>query len=224
MPISLSIEPSDFVVPSGPVMVLVKVDRAAFQHLDPTMTPLTNADSGSTVKRKGKAAIEKVRRDLSVKLFGTDIPRSDISNFYRDPDFPAAPDSDGQVSSWRQIRYIGFHWKRDVPADGLSPAVVTLTSEPEPVDDCLRFHAVEITDEDGKDCAVGHILHAEARRRAEMEAEEAQAAPDAQQLRWPSEQHVPGIKGRRHWSDPHFKGPSEFERDGEIVRRRISGQ
>ncbi len=45
MPVSLRLEPSDFVVPSGPAVVSVKIDREALQHLDPSMTPLTDADS-----------------------------------------------------------------------------------------------------------------------------------------------------------------------------------
>jgi hypothetical protein len=87
MPVSLTIEPSDFVVPSGPVMIFAKVHRKAFRHLDPSMVPLTDADSSSTVSRKGKAAVELARRDLSAKLFGADVPRSDIQNLYPDPDF-----------------------------------------------------------------------------------------------------------------------------------------
>lgn len=75
MPVSLTIEPSDFVAPSGPVMIFVKVHRKAFRHLDPSMIPLTDADSDSTFSRKGKAAVEQVRRDLSVKLFGADVPQ-----------------------------------------------------------------------------------------------------------------------------------------------------
>ena len=169
MPVSLRIEPADFVVPSGPVFIFVKVHRKAFQYLDPSMIPLSDTDSGSTVKRKGKAAVEQVRRQLSVKLFGGDIPCSDITKLYPDPDFPTF----GLESM--VVQYIGFHWKRDVPAGELSPAVVELTSEPVPVDTCLQFHAVELVDEGEKEGTVGSIFRIEA-SRAKMEAERVQAA------------------------------------------------
>ncbi len=169
MSVSLRIEPADFVVPSGPVIILVKVHRKAFQHLDPSMIPLSDTDSDSTVKRKGKAAVEQVRRQLSVELFGADIPCSDIQKLYPDPDFPTV----GFESLI--VKYIGFHWKRDVPAGELSPAVVELTSEPEPIDTCLQFHAVEVVDEGEKEGAIGPIFRIEA-SRAKMEAERAQNA------------------------------------------------
>ncbi|KAK4242142.1 hypothetical protein C8A03DRAFT_29727 [Achaetomium macrosporum] len=174
MPLALSIEPSDFVVPPGPVIIFVKVDREAFRHLDPSMNPLTDADSSSAVKRKGKAAVEQVRRDLSAKLFGADVPHSDIQNIYPHPDVHVTVDSDPLI----RTKYIGFHWKRDVPAGELSPAVVELTSKSEPVDNCLRFHAMEVVEEDGKAGLVGSIFQAEA-LRAKMEAEQAQAAQAA---------------------------------------------
>ncbi|KAK3897237.1 hypothetical protein C8A05DRAFT_39223, partial [Staphylotrichum tortipilum] len=64
MAVSIRIEPSDFIVPTGPAVVLVKVDREAFRHLAPSMNPLSEADSASAVLRKGKPAVAYTIRQL----------------------------------------------------------------------------------------------------------------------------------------------------------------
>ncbi|KAL2174397.1 uncharacterized protein P884DRAFT_159126, partial [Thermothelomyces heterothallicus CBS 202.75] len=58
MAVSIRIQPSDFVVPTGPAVVLVKVDREAFRRLAPSMNLVSEADTASAVLRKGKPAVE----------------------------------------------------------------------------------------------------------------------------------------------------------------------
>jgi hypothetical protein len=74
MPAYISIEPPDFVLPPGPKIVVVRVDRDALQHLNPSMDPLADDDSPSRILRKGKAALERVRLELSIDLFDEDFP------------------------------------------------------------------------------------------------------------------------------------------------------
>jgi hypothetical protein len=142
-PVPPKVEPADFVVPLGPAIIYVKVNRDAFKHLDPDMKPLTDADSISTVNRKGKVALEEARRGLSAQLFGADVPREMTTHFHPAPGVSVtSTDSEPLLCS----RYLGFFWKRDFPA-GETPAVIDLTSDAEPVDGCIRFHAVEIANE-----------------------------------------------------------------------------
>ncbi|KAK4243126.1 hypothetical protein C7999DRAFT_44993 [Corynascus novoguineensis] len=121
MPVLLRVEPADFII-----------DREALQHLDPSMNPLTDADSSSTFLRKGKGAFQYVRRQLSDILFGDDIPHPQL-----------------------QSKYIGFYWKRHIVTREPSIAVVKLMSESQPVDNFLIFHAVEDVDEEHR-AAVFH--------------------------------------------------------------------
>jgi hypothetical protein len=109
MAASVSIEPADFVLPSGPRIVVVRIDRDALQHLDPSMEPVTDADSFSRVLRMGKVAIEHVRRELSAQLFGADIPRAEITRGWPKPH---APPAEGFESlDWEQQ----FEYYRAIP-------------------------------------------------------------------------------------------------------------
>ncbi|KAL2196996.1 hypothetical protein P885DRAFT_68895 [Corynascus similis CBS 632.67] len=72
MPVSLKIEPADFV---------------ALQHLNPSMISLSDADSPSAVLRKGKGSLEYVRRQLSDILFGDDVPRAPMERMIPHPGF-----------------------------------------------------------------------------------------------------------------------------------------
>jgi hypothetical protein len=113
MPASVRIEPSDFVLPSGPKIVVVRLDRDAWQHLDPSMDPLTDADSPSRILKKGKMALEQARLELSAKLFGADVPCI------------------ASKTSWPQLgvsvtdsvpfrtKYVGFYFKHGVIAGEL---------------------------------------------------------------------------------------------------------
>jgi hypothetical protein len=176
MLVSLRIEPSDFVVPTGPAVIFVKVDREALQYLNPSMNLLSDADSISTVLRKGKVAIEYARRQLSDILFGEDVAPVDIKSILPHPDFDVTPDSEPRLLA----KYIGFYWKRHILAGGeLSSALVELTSESVPVDDYLGFHAIEVVDEEDKASALGSTFRAEARSAA-MRAEHAQSQAQAQ--------------------------------------------
>ena len=112
MPASVRIEPSDFVLPSGPKTVVVRVDRDAWRHLDPSMDPLTDADSPSRILRKGKVALEQARLELSVKLFGADFPCIASKTSW-----PVTTDS-----AAFQTKYVGFYFKHSVIAGELRPA------------------------------------------------------------------------------------------------------
>ena len=176
MPVSLRIEPSDFVVPTGPALVFVKIDREALQHLDPSMNPISDADTPSTVLRKGKGAIEYARRQLSEILFGDDIASSNIISVYPHPDFAGTLDSEPLFLA----KTIRFYWKRHIPAGGdLSSALVKLTSASAPVDNSLGFHAIEVVDEEDKAVTLSDTFDSEARGAA-YHAEHAQAQAQAQ--------------------------------------------
>jgi hypothetical protein len=166
MPVSLTLEPADFAVPPGPAVVYVKIDREALRHLDPAMDLLSDADSSSAVLRKGKGALEYVRRQLSDILFGDDITRSVIRSIYPHPDFAVTSDSEPLLQS----KYIGFYWKRHVVAREPSPALIELTSETQPVDNCLGFRAVDVVDEEYKAAVLDDTFSSEARKEA-IEAE-----------------------------------------------------
>jgi hypothetical protein len=166
MPVSLKLEPADFAVPPGPAMICVKIDREALRHLDPSMDLLSNADSSWTVLRKGKGALEYVRRQLSDILFGDDIARSAIRSIYPHPDFAVTSDSEPLLQS----KYISFYWKRHVVAREPSPALIELTSRSQPVDNCLGFHPVEVVDQEYKAAVLDNTFASEARKEA-FEAE-----------------------------------------------------
>ncbi|KAL2167204.1 hypothetical protein VTG60DRAFT_1616 [Thermothelomyces hinnuleus] len=172
MPISLRLEPADSAVPPGSAVIYVKIDREALRHLDPSMNLLSDADSSSTVLRKGKGALEYVRRQLSDMLFGDDIARSVILSIYPHPDFAVTSDSEPLLKS----KYISFYWKRHIVAREPSIALVELTSESQPVDNYLGFHAVEVVDEEYKAAVLQDTFASEAR----MEAAEAEAQAQTQ--------------------------------------------
>jgi hypothetical protein len=162
MAVSLVSEPSDFVLPSGPKLVVVRVDRDTLRHFDSSMDPLTDADSFTRVLRKGKATLEHIRREASIKLFGADLPCSVVRMGWPQPDAAVNEDSNPLL----RTRYVGLSFKQDVPAGELRPAVFELTSEPDPVDGCILFHAGE-PDENRK---TGHL---------ETFSHEANMAPEA---------------------------------------------
>lgn len=139
----VSIEPPHFVLPPGPKIVVVRIDRYALQHLDPSIDPLTDTDSFSRILRKGKAAFEQARCELSTKLFGADLPRAAPRIGWPEPGLAVTMYSD---PLFFRTRYVGFYFKQDVPAGELRPAVFELTSERDPVDNCLQFRAVEADD------------------------------------------------------------------------------
>ncbi|KAL2146824.1 hypothetical protein VTI28DRAFT_2305 [Corynascus sepedonium] len=176
MPVSLKIEPADFVVPPGPAIIFVKIDREALQHLNPSMIPLSDADSPSAVLRKGKGALEYVRRQLSDILFGDDVPRAAMERMIPHPGFSATPDSEPLL----RCKYIGFYWKRHIVARESFIAVVNLESEPHPVDNHLVFHAVEEVDEDRRARVVHGTFDSEDRMEAWKAEMEAQAQAQAQ--------------------------------------------
>ncbi|KAK4148739.1 hypothetical protein C8A00DRAFT_19483 [Chaetomidium leptoderma] len=140
MAVTLVIEPSDFVLPPGPRLVVIRVDRDALRHFAPSMDPLTDADSFTRVLRKGKAALEHIRRDVSIKLFGADLPCSIMRMGWPQPEGSC----DYRYAAPLQVtRYVGFSFTQDISAGELDAAVVELTSESAPIDNCIRFHVIE---------------------------------------------------------------------------------
>jgi hypothetical protein len=160
MAVSIRIEPSDFVVPTGPAVVLVKIDREALRHLAPSMNPLSDADSASAVLRKGKPAVAYAIRQLSDMLFGDDIAPSVIRRVLPQPGVGSPQNSEPLFEN----KYVCFYWLRHIPAgEHLSSALVELTSASDPTDNYLAFHAVEIADEDYKMGTIASIFVDEAR-------------------------------------------------------------
>ncbi|KAK4043570.1 hypothetical protein C8A01DRAFT_12922, partial [Parachaetomium inaequale] len=133
--------PPDFVLPPGPKIVVVRVDRDALQHLNPSMDPLTDDDGPSRVLRKGKTALDQARLELSVELFDDDFPCLASRTVWPQPGVSATTESVPFLT-----KYVGFYFKHDVTAGDLRPAIFMLTSEGDPVDNCIRFHAVEVAE------------------------------------------------------------------------------
>lgn len=159
MAVSIRIEPSDFVVPTGPAVVLVKVDREAFRHLAPSMNPLSEADSASAVLRKGKPAVAYTIRQLGNMLFGDDVAPSVIRRVLPQPGVCGPGDSEPLFQS----KYVCFYWLRHIPAgEHMSSALVELTSASEPIDNYLDFHAVEVADKGYKVRTIASIFVDEA--------------------------------------------------------------
>jgi hypothetical protein len=159
MATSIRVEPSDFAIPTGPAVVVVKIDREALRYLAPSMNPLSDADSVSAVLRKGKPAVEYAIRQLSDMLFGDDIAPSVLRRVLPQPD--THMDSEPLFHS----KYVCFHWLRHIPAgEHLSSALVELTSVSGPsIDNHLDFHAVDVADEDYKVRTIASIFAHEAR-------------------------------------------------------------
>src|SRR4051812_15407429 len=134
MSASVSIEPPDFVLPPGPKIVVVRVDRDAFQHLDPSMNPLADTDSLSRVLRKGGAALEQARLEISVKLFGTDHPCIASKTSWPMPGVSVTADS-----TVFHAKYVGFYFKQDVIAEQLPPGVFDLNLRRE---SCRQLYSV----------------------------------------------------------------------------------
>jgi hypothetical protein len=147
----ISIEPSDFALPPGPKIVVVRIDLDSLQHLDLPMVPLTDADSSSSlVLSKGRPALERARLGISTKLFGADFPcLNSITCWPQQPRAAVALDK----TSPFHLKYIGFYFKYDVGAGdlhSLRPPVFDLTSEGDLVGGCVYFYARE-AGEDRKD-------------------------------------------------------------------------
>ncbi|KAK3300894.1 uncharacterized protein B0H64DRAFT_26424 [Chaetomium fimeti] len=160
MAVSIKIQPSGFVMPTGPAVVLVKVHREAFRHLAPDMNPLSDADTISTVLRKGKPAVAYTIRQLSNMLFGGDIEPSVIRRVLPYPEVGSPEDSPPLLMS----KYVCFYWLRNIPAgEQLSSALVELTSASEPIDNYLDFHAVEVADDNDRVDSIKSIFVDEAR-------------------------------------------------------------
>ncbi|KAK4039985.1 hypothetical protein C8A01DRAFT_16110 [Parachaetomium inaequale] len=127
--------------------------REAAMHFDPDMDPLTDADSFSRVLRKGKKALDNIRREVSIKLWGADLPCIEGTRMgWPQPGVSVTADSPFLL----RCRYLGFFFIHDIPAGEFRPAVVELTSEPTPVDNCIRFHAIE-PDENRKRLGIASI-------------------------------------------------------------------
>ncbi|KAL2145886.1 hypothetical protein VTI28DRAFT_5968 [Corynascus sepedonium] len=145
-------------MPTGPVVVWAKIDRGAFRHLAPSMNPLSDADSSSTVLRKGKPAIACAIRQLSDMLFGHDIEPSEIRHVLPQPGAFTPLDAEPLLLS----KYVCFYWLRRIPSgELLSSALVELTSASELVDNCLEFHAIKVTNEDYKVLNIATLFHDE---------------------------------------------------------------
>lgn len=152
---SIRTEPSDFAVPTGPAVVLVKIDGEAFRHLAPSMNPLSEADSVSAVLRKGKPAVAYAIRQLSDMLFGDDFAPSVMRCVLPQPGVCSPGDSEPRF----QPKYVCFYWLRHIlGGEHLSSALVELTSASEFIDNYLDFHTVEGAEGDHKARTIATIF------------------------------------------------------------------
>ncbi|KAK4118058.1 hypothetical protein N657DRAFT_675804 [Parathielavia appendiculata] len=92
------------------------------------MSRLLDSDRFSAVSSRGKGAIEYVRHQLRDILFGDDIAPSVTRHGYR-------------------ILILQSHAD---PIHSFKPTLVELTSESQPIDNHLRFHAMQVTNEQYK--------------------------------------------------------------------------
>jgi len=159
-------------------MIFVKIDGEALQHLDPSMDPLTDADSSSTVLRKGKGALEYLHRQLSDILFGDNIPHAGIPIITPQPSVSVTIDSAPLTSI--QIYRLLLEAAYCTVAREPSIAVVKLTSESQPVKNYLVFHAVEDVDEEHRAAVIHDTFVSEDRMEAWKAEVKAQAQTQAQ--------------------------------------------
>lgn len=77
MPISIT--PTDLLpLWDQPAHISVQVDRDLFKCLDTSMDPLEKGGSFSRASRERRAAMDKVARDVSLVLFGAEVPAFQI--------------------------------------------------------------------------------------------------------------------------------------------------
>ena len=153
LPASITIDPPDFTLPPGPTCIVIQIHRDALQHFDPSIDPLEDTDSVSRVLEKGKVAMQHVRRDISLKLFGTDVRRSAMSMSWP---LPGRPATAARPALGFYTGYAGFYFEWNGPLDDVDPTVYYLTSEPDLVDGCVLFRAAE-ADENKKAAALEMI-------------------------------------------------------------------
>lgn len=102
------------------------------------MEPFTEGDSFSSVKRKGKAAINQMACDVSTALFGAEVARRQISFGW-----PKHATGTGTKGYMKADHYHGICFDHHVTAENHSPRVLELTADEE-VDGTVTFHAVEL--------------------------------------------------------------------------------
>lgn len=105
------------------------------------MEPLTEGDSQSRVKRKGKAAIDQMARAVSTALFGTEVPRSQLSFAW-----PKHVSEPGGTRYSKADHYVGVSFDHQITAENTSPRVLELTAD-DKANDTIVFHAVELDTE-----------------------------------------------------------------------------
>lgn len=138
MPISIA--PTNL-LPLGdePTRISVRVCRDLFKSLDPSMDPLDEGDSFSRVKRKGKAAIDQVTRDVSMALFGAESAALPIA-FGWSKFNVMGPNGPMTVPHY----YIGICFDHHVAAENINPRVLELVADEQLVGGTVIFRAKEL--------------------------------------------------------------------------------
>lgn len=136
---SISIAPTNL-LPFGdqPTRISVRLSRDLLRSIDPSMEPLAEGDSSSRVRRKGKAAIDKMACDVSTALFGAEVPRRQASFVWSKP--VTGPGTTGYMKA---NHYVGICFDHHVTPENHSPRVLEFTADEE-VDGTIVFHGVEL--------------------------------------------------------------------------------
>lgn len=101
-------------------------------------------DSASLVRRKGKAVIDQMARDVSTALFGAEVPRRQVSFVWS-----KHITESGDTGYMKANHYVGSFHDHHVTAENPSPRVLELTAAGE-VNSTIVFRAVEL-DTEGSD-------------------------------------------------------------------------
>lgn len=149
MPISIA--PTDL-LPLGnqPTRISVRISRDLLKSIDPSMDPLMEGDSFSRTKRKGRAAIEQLTRDLSMILFDSEVARLPF-----DVGWPKES-LRRDCHELKTIHFIGFCFDHQIQVEDSNPRIIELTAEEE-VDGIVIFHARDVDVERRQ--SINHIVN-----------------------------------------------------------------
>ncbi|KAI3398696.1 hypothetical protein diail_8735 [Diaporthe ilicicola] len=138
-----SIAPTNFLpLRDQPTRISVRLSRDLLKSIDPSMEPLMEEDSASRVRRKGKPAIDQMARDVSTALFGTEVPRQQVSFVWS-----KHVTGSGDTGYLRTNHYVGIFFDHRITTENASPRVLELTADDE-VDGTIVFRAVELDAEE----------------------------------------------------------------------------
>lgn len=136
---SVSIAPTNLLpLKDQPTRISVRLSRDLLKSIDPSMEPLADGDSSSRVRRKGKAAIDRMACDVSKALFGAEVPRRQV--FFTWSKHITGIGTSGYMKA---NHYMGICFDYHVTAENHSPRVLELTADEE-VNSTTIFHVAEL--------------------------------------------------------------------------------